>query len=77
MDTSVKQQLRRFMNGFMRRNHGQPEFYQAVYEVAKDIIAFIQDKPVYRKGAFIRRQHNPHGSNRIRMCLHDGKHAQI
>ena len=41
MDTSAKQQLRQFMNGFIRRNHEQPEFYQAVYEVAKSKILKI------------------------------------
>ena len=47
------------MNGFMRRNHGQPEYYQAVYEVAKDIISFIQDKPVYQEARILERLTEP------------------
>ena len=41
MEISVKQCLDHFMSGFVRRNPGQTEFHQAVYEVAVDIIPFI------------------------------------
>jgi glutamate dehydrogenase (NADP+) len=38
MKISAKQRLDNFMNGLARRNPGQSEFHQAVYEVAVDII---------------------------------------
>jgi len=41
MEKSAKQRLDNFMNGFARRNPGQSEFHQAVYEVAVDIIPFV------------------------------------
>ena len=41
MKKSAKHRLDDFMNGFARRNPGQPEFQQAVYEVAVDIIPFV------------------------------------
>ncbi len=36
--------LEGFMAGVKRRNPGQPEFVQAVQEVAQDIFEFIEDK---------------------------------
>ena len=41
MEKSAKQRLNNFMNGLARRNPGQSEFHQAVYEVAVDIIPFV------------------------------------
>jgi glutamate dehydrogenase (NADP+) len=38
MEKSAKHRLDNFMNGLARRNPGQSEFHQAVYEVAVDII---------------------------------------
>ena len=34
----------RFIEGVKRRNPGQPEYVQAVQEVAEDIFDFMQDK---------------------------------
>jgi glutamate dehydrogenase (NADP+) len=59
MDTSVEKQLRRFKNGFLRRNHGQPEFHQAVYEVAGDVMPIIQDQPIYHKARILERLTEP------------------
>ena len=36
--------LEKFMAGLRRRNEGQPEFHQAVHEVARDIVPFLEDK---------------------------------
>ncbi len=36
--------LQGFMEGVAKRNPGQPEFVQAVQEVAEDIYAIIADK---------------------------------
>jgi hypothetical protein len=38
-----------FIEGVKRRNPGQPEFVQAVQEVAEDIFDFIQDKEDYHR----------------------------
>jgi glutamate dehydrogenase (NADP+) len=40
MAKSVQSRLDKFMNGLKRRNPGEHEFHQAVYEVAVDIISF-------------------------------------
>jgi glutamate dehydrogenase (NADP+) len=37
-----------FLNEIATRNPGEPEFLQAVHEVAQDVLPFIADKPLYR-----------------------------
>jgi glutamate dehydrogenase (NADP+) len=43
MATSDHVDLERFIAGVTKRNPGQPEFVQAVQEVAEDIFDFIAD----------------------------------
>ena len=59
MEISVKQYLDNFMSGFVRRNPGQPEFHQAVYEVAVDIIPFIRENPIYEAHQILDRLTEP------------------
>jgi glutamate dehydrogenase (NADP+) len=59
METSAKQRLDNFMNGLARRNPGQSEFHQAVYEVAFDIIPFIRKSPVYEEHKILERLTEP------------------
>ncbi len=51
--------LSRFMEGVKKRNPGQPEFAQAVQEVAEDIFDFIADKEQYHKWQILRRIAEP------------------
>jgi glutamate dehydrogenase (NADP+) len=51
--------LNGFIEGVKRRNPGQPEFVQAVTEVAQDIFEFIQDKEDYHKNQILRRIAEP------------------
>ena len=51
--------LPRFIEGVNKRNPGQPEFVQAVQEVAEDIFDFIQDKEQYHKWQILRRIAEP------------------
>lgn len=44
MATSEHVNLEQFIAGVERRNPGQPEFVQAVHEVAQDIFGYIEDK---------------------------------
>ena len=48
-----------FMEGVKRRNPGQPEFVQAVTEVAQDIFEFIADKEDYHRYQILRRIAEP------------------
>jgi glutamate dehydrogenase (NADP+) len=59
MERSAKQHLDDFMSGFVRRNPGQSEFHQAVYEVAFDIIPFIRENPIYEDHQIFERLTEP------------------
>lgn len=48
-----------FMNGLIRRNPGEEEFQQAVYEVASSVIPFIADKPHYLDARILERLAEP------------------
>jgi glutamate dehydrogenase (NADP+) len=48
-----------FMEGVKRRNPHQPEFVQAVQEVAEDIFDFIEDKEAYHSEQILRRIAEP------------------
>ena len=48
-----------FMTGLVQRNPGEPEFHQAVREVAHNIIPFILDHPQYQQAGIIRRITEP------------------
>ena len=51
--------LDEFMSGLKRRNPGEPEFHQAVYEVAQHILPIIKDKPEYREAQIMERLTEP------------------
>ena len=42
-------ELDKFMAGLEKRNPGEPEFHQAVQEVAETLIPYIDANPVYRR----------------------------
>jgi glutamate dehydrogenase (NADP+) len=48
-----------FVEGVRRRNPGQPEFVQAVQEVAEDIFDFIRDQEQYHQYQILRRIAEP------------------
>ncbi len=59
MTSRLQTQLDHFMDGLRRRNPGETEFHQAVYEVATDIIPFIQDRPEYQEAKILERLTEP------------------
>ena len=66
--------LEQFMEGLRRRNPGEPEFHQAVQEVAMDIIPFIADKPAYRDMRVLERMTEPDRIIVFRVCWEDDQH---
>ena len=60
-----------FMEGVKRRNPYQPEFVQAVQEVAEDIFGFIQDKEQYHAQQILRRIAEPDRVVSFRVCWED------
>ena len=51
--------LDHFMAGLKKRNPGEPEFHQAVYEVAESVIPYILDHPKYQSAGIIQRMTEP------------------
>jgi glutamate dehydrogenase (NADP+) len=61
----------RFMKGLKRRNPGQPEFHQAVQEVARDIVPFLEDKKAYKDAHILDRMTEPDRVIVFRVCWMD------
>jgi glutamate dehydrogenase (NADP+) len=55
MIVTKKTAVDKFMELVERRNPHQPEFYQAVYEVALNVIPFIEEHSQYKKAAILER----------------------
>jgi len=66
--------LNGFMEGVKKRNPGQPEFVQAVQEVAQDIYDFIEDKEEYHQAQILRRIAEPDRIVSFRVCWEDDNH---
>ena len=63
--------LERFMSGLERRNPGEPEFHQAVREVAKDIVPFLEDRQAYKDAHILDRMTEPDRVIIFRVCWVD------
>lgn len=57
--SDIAREVERFLNGLRRRNPGQPEFIQAVREVAEVIIPFTHDHPTYAHDQILERMTEP------------------
>ena len=62
-----------FMEGVKRRNPHQPEFVQAVQEVAEDIFGFMEGKEDYHSQQILRRIAEPDRVVSFRVCWEDDK----
>lgn len=60
-----------FMAGLRRRNPGETEFHQAVYEVASNVFDFIYDKEIYHETQILRRIAEPDRIITFRVCWQD------
>jgi glutamate dehydrogenase (NADP+) len=65
--------LEGFMEGVKRRNPHQPEFIQAVREVAEDIFEFTAGKPEYHEAQILRRMAEPDRVVSFRVCWEDDR----
>lgn len=68
---STSPQLEEFMNGLIRRNPGEPEFHQAVHEVAQHIIPFVEKNPKYEAAQILQRLTEPDRIVSFRVCWED------
>ncbi|UAB78038.1 NADP-specific glutamate dehydrogenase [Erythrobacter sp. SCSIO 43205] len=74
MPVSDHVNLEQFMEGVKKRNPGQPEFVQAVHEVAQDIFEFMADKVEYHEAQILRRIAEPDRIVSFRVCWEDDNH---
>ncbi len=58
-EKAEKDELRKFYRGLVRRNPGEPEFHQAVREVAESLIPFMLDNRKYRGAGILERMTEP------------------
>ena len=73
MGNNSQEKLEGFMEGLKRRNPGEAEFHQAVYEVASSIFPYIHDKPVYHENRILERMTEPDRVVIFRVCWEDDK----
>lgn len=52
-------EVERFMAGLKKRNPGEPEFHQAVQEVAETLVPFILEHPEYHEAQILERMTEP------------------
>ncbi len=71
MVDSVQAELQRFMDGLVRRNPNEPEFHQAVHEVAESLMPFIDENPLYREYQILERLTEPDRIFIFRVGWHD------
>lgn len=71
-------ELESFMHGLVRRNPGQPEFHQAVREVAEKLIPFVNKHPKYLKASILERMTEPDRVISFRVTWYDDEgHVRV
>jgi glutamate dehydrogenase (NADP+) len=63
--------LEQFMAGIEKRNPGEPEFHQAVHEVAATILPYIAERPIYHEMQILERMTEPDRIVSFRVCWED------
>ncbi len=68
---AVIAEIDKFMCGLVARNPGEPEFHQAVYEVANSLMPFILDNKQYYEANILERMTEPDRIIIFRVCWED------
>ena len=58
-DANAREKLDHFMTGLVRRNPGEPEFHQAVREVAESLVPYVLAHPEYDEAQILERLTEP------------------
>ena len=59
LNTTARAEVDQFMKGLVKRNPGEPEFHQAVEEVAETVMPHVLEHPEYRKAQILERMTEP------------------
>jgi glutamate dehydrogenase (NADP+) len=68
---AVQEEVQSFMRGLERRNPGEPEFHQAVDEVATSLMPFLLENPKYKDACILDRMTEPDRVIIFRVCWQD------
>ena len=68
---AVAADVERFMAGVVERNPGEPEFHQAVREVAETLLPFVSEHGKYREARILERLTEPDRVISFRVCWED------
>ena len=71
MTQQAKTEVEKFMQGLIKRNPGEPEFQQAVREVAETLMPFLIEHSEYRKAQILERMTEPDRVVIFRVTWHD------
>ena len=63
----------RFMADVVRRSPGEPEFHQAVKEVAQSVLPYIEDHPEYKEAKILERMTEPDRVIMFRVAWEDDR----
>ena len=78
MHNAFQNQIDSFMEGVRAKNNHEPEFLQAVQEVAETVIPFIEDHPRYKKAKVLERMTEPERTIMFRVpWLDDAGNVQV
>ena len=76
MTFDIERELDRFMATVVERNPGEPVFHQAVKEVARDVLPFVEDNPDYKREKILERMTEPDRVVSFRVCWEDD-HGEV
>ena len=74
MSSPVEIEIKRFMQGLEKRNPHEPEFHQAVAEVADSVLPYVLDHPEYRQARILERMTEPDRVVIFRVSWEDDQH---
>jgi len=69
----MSEELNNFMNHVIAKNPGETEFHQAVYEVIKSVMPFLEKNPKYKKEKILERMVEPERVIMFRVTWVDDK----
>ena len=69
--SAVVREIDHFMDGVMRRNPGEPEFHQAVFEFVETVMPYYMDHQGYRKARILERMTEPDRAIMFRVTWED------
>lgn len=70
-DDTTKKELEHFMEGLKKRNPHEPEFHQAVHEVAESVMPWYLERSDYRDAQILERLTEPDRIIIFRVCWED------